>query len=112
VSLTKKLGVAIVVLALASPIGLLLPEFAGAGSAWGEWGADEIGEIAGYVPEGLAKLAGLWRAILSDYSFPGREEGGLGRASLAYVASAIVGVALCAGLAFLLGKLLAKRDKR
>ncbi len=111
-SITKRLALALGLLALLAPVGLLLPELAGAGSAWGEWGTDEIGELAGYVPEGLAKLAGLWRAILSDYSFPGGESGGLARASLAYLVSAIVGVALCAGLAFLLGRLLAKKDTR
>ncbi len=111
-SLTKRLAIVLVALALLAPVGLILPELAGAGSAWGEWGPDEIKEIAGYVPEGLAKLAGIWRAILPDYSFPGREPGGPARASLAYLVSAIVGVALCSGLAFLLGKLLAKKDKR
>ncbi len=111
-SLAKKLAIAIVVLALLAPVGLSLPELARAGSAWGEWGADEIREIAGYVPEGLARMSGLWRAALPDYSFPGWESRGIAAKSLAYVVSALVGIVLCAAVAFLLGKLLARKGDR
>jgi hypothetical protein len=106
---TTKLLIGLGALAVLSPLGLILPEIAKAGSAWGEWGADEISAVAGYVPSGLAKLSTLWSAALPDYSFPGWEGKGIGSLSLAYVASAIIGIALCAGACFLLGKLLAKK---
>jgi hypothetical protein len=106
---TTKLMIGLGALAVLSPIGLILPEIAKAGSAWGEWGADEISAVAGYVPAGLAKLSALWSAALPDYAFPGWEDKGLGSLSLAYVASAVIGIALCAGACFLLGKLLAKK---
>ena len=108
---TTKLMIGLGALAVLSPIGLILPEIAKAGSAWGEWGADEISSACGYVPAGLAKLSALWSAALPDYAVPGWEDKGLGSLSLAYVASAVVGIALCAGACFLLGKLLAKKDR-
>lgn len=106
-----KLGLGVAVLAVLSPIGLLLPDLFKAGSAWGEWGSDEIGKLVGYVPAGLEKLSSLWSAALPDYAFSGWESRGLGSLSFAYVFSAIVGIALCSGLALLLGNLLSNKKK-
>lgn len=39
-----------------------------AGTAWGEWGKDEIEKLVGYIPQGLEKLSGLWRAPMRDYA--------------------------------------------
>ena len=97
------------VLALLSPLGLLLPEHFKAGSAWGEWGADEFQKIIGYVPQGLQKLGDLWKAPLPDYAFKGWEEKGLTHLSFAYIVSAVLGVVVVASLAWLLAKVLAKR---
>lgn len=109
---TGKLLIALGALAVLSPLGLILPELAHAGSAWGEWSADELKTAAGSVPEGLAKLAELWKAAIPDYAFPGSESHGIAALSLSYVASALIGIALCVGAAFLLGKLLAKKDRK
>ncbi|MCJ7545549.1 MAG: PDGLE domain-containing protein [Deltaproteobacteria bacterium] len=99
------------VLILLSPLGLLLPEHFKAGAAWGEWGIDEIKKLAGYFPKGLEKLAPLWNAPLSDYAFKGWEGKGLSHLSLAYVISAVVGIAVTVGASLLVGKLLAKKGK-
>lgn len=104
-----KLGIGIGVLAVLSPIGLLIPALFRSGSAWGEWSTDEIKDLTGYVPNGLEKLSSLWAAILPDYSFVGWENKGLADQSIAYIVSAIVGIALCIGLGLLLGKLLARK---
>jgi cobalt/nickel transport protein len=109
---TGKLSIALGALAILSPVGLILPEIAKAGSAWGEWGTGEISDACGYVPSGLAKISALWSAALPDYAFPGWEDKGLAALSLSYVASALIGIALCVGAAFLLGKLLAKKDRK
>jgi hypothetical protein len=97
------------VLALLSPLGLILPDHFKAGSAWGEWGSDEFQKMIGYVPQGLQKLGELWSAPLPDYAFKGWEEKGLTHLSFAYIVSAVLGVGLVAALAWLLGKVLAKK---
>ncbi|MDR0906252.1 MAG: cobalt transporter CbiM [Oscillospiraceae bacterium] len=77
-------GVYALVLALiaAVPLGLLA-----AGTAWGEWGADEIGEIAGFVPAGLS--GGFeFSAIMPDYSIAGLPE------VAGYILSAVFGAAI------------------
>lgn len=62
------------------PIGLLA-----AGTAWGEWGADEIKDMIGFIPKGMEK--GLsFEAPIPDYVVSGLPE------VLGYILSAIVGV--------------------
>ena len=109
--ITTKLWIGLGVLILLSPLGLLLPEHFKAGVAWGEWGTNEIKKLVGYVPKGLEKLAPLWSAPLSDYAFKGWEEKGLSHLSLAYIISAIAGMALTVGAALLIGGLLARKGK-
>ncbi len=76
------------ILIAASPLGLLAE-----GTAWGEWGAEEIaavennGQALGYTPKGM--LEGFqWSALAPDYAAPGTPDW------LAYVLSAVAGVAL------------------
>jgi len=106
----KKLWLGIIALTLLSPLGLLLPDHFKAGAAWGEWGAEEIQTLMGYIPQGLAKFSALWNAPLPDYAFKGWEEKGLGPLSAAYVFSAIFGAAVSVGIVFLLGKILTKKN--
>ncbi len=107
--ITTKLWIGLGALIILSPLGLLLPDHFKAGTAWGEWGIDEIKELAGYVPKGLEKLAPLWNAPISDYAFKGWEEKGLSHLSFAYIISAIVGMALTVMAVLLIGKLLARK---
>ena len=108
--ITTRCWIALGVLALLSPLGLILPEHFKAGSAWGEWGADEFQKMIGYVPQGLSKLGSLWKAPLPDYAFKGWEEKGLTHLGFAYIVSAVVGMGLILALVWLLGKALAKKD--
>jgi cobalt/nickel transport system permease protein len=83
----RGLWVGIVVLILASPLGLLAP-----GTAWGEWGANELTALGlGAVPTGLAKLSGIWGAPLAGYDLPA-----LGNTNAGYILSAVVGIAVVA----------------
>ncbi len=77
------LKVLIAVLIVATPLGLLAE-----GTAWGEWGTEEIAQTgAGYTPSGM--LSGFdFRSILPDYEVPGIP------AALGYILSAAIGVAL------------------
>lgn len=99
----RRAAIGLAALALLAPLGIYLPAKLNAGSAWGEWGADEIEKIAGYVPSGLERLGSIWSAPMPDYAFG--EEQSLGALSVAYVASALVGTALIALTVFLLRKL-------
>lgn len=71
-----------------SPLGIIA-----AGTAWGEWGADEIkdvfsgGKTLGYVPEGMSNGFNF-NAPLPDYAFTGMPE------AVGYIISALAGVAL------------------
>jgi cobalt/nickel transport protein len=107
--ITPKLWLGIAILILLSPLGLLLPEHFRAGSAWGEWGIDEIKKLVGYVPQGFEKLSNLWNAPMSDYVLKGWEEKGLSHLSFAYIISAVVGIILVVLAVLLVGKILAKK---
>ena len=107
---TTKCWITLGVLALLSPLGLILPDHFKAGDAWGEWDAEKFKEMVGYVPQGLAKLGELWKAPLPDYSFNGWADKGLTHLSFAYIVSAVVGIGVVAALMWLLGKWLAKKD--
>lgn len=86
-------------LILLTPIGALAP-----GTAWGEWGSEELDSLVGYVPVNLEKLGGLWKAAMPDYATPG-----VSNSLLGYVIAAIVGTALVVGVTWGVGALLARR---
>ena len=105
----KKLWVGIGVLALLSPLGLILPSLFKAEGAWGEWSLKEVERIIKFAPQGMKRLAGIWKAPLPDYTVPGQRTGMVGE-SLGYLFAAIIGIALVAGIMYLLAKLLARRN--
>jgi cobalt/nickel transport system permease protein len=98
------------ILALLTPLGLYLPAKFGAGTAWGEWSADEIGKLAGYVPKGLAAAEGRWHAVLPDYSLPGQGSAPLLALSLSYILSAGVGILLIVAITYAIQRLLTGKD--
>lgn len=104
----RKLWIGLAVLVLLTPLGLFLPALLGAGGAWGEWGREELENMLGYLPKGMKDIIDRWKAPLPDYS-TGESEG-MGRLSLEYILSALLGVALCVGVVFLLMKFLKKGD--
>ena len=110
--ITSKFLIGIAILIILSPVGLILPEHFKAGSAWGEWGADEMQKLVGYVPKGLEKLSSLWKAPMPDYAFKGWEEKTLANLSFAYIISAMIGIGVCILITFLLGKLFSKKTGR
>lgn len=108
---TRKLWIGLLVLALLTPLGILLPHWFGCGAAWGEWTTGELHALLGYVPAKLQHLAGLWHAPLPRYSVSGAEHAGLAHRGLWYVLSAVVGLAAVAGLTLLLGRWLARNER-
>ncbi len=102
-----KLWIGLLIFMILTPLGLLA-----AGTAWGEWGTKEIKGLVGYVPKGLARLSDIWHAPLPDYSFRGWEEAPFLKSSLAYIVSALVGVAIVVAIVYLLGRFLAKKEEK
>jgi len=96
--------IALAALVVLCPLGLLA-----VGTAYGEWGPEDLQEMLGYVPQGLEQLSSLWSPVLPDYDFEGGHETVPGAAPGYYV-SAILGVILCAGIMYGVGKAAAKRD--
>jgi cobalt/nickel transport system permease protein len=78
----RVLWVGLAVMIVLVPLGLLAP-----GTAWGEWGRQQLSSLGlAFVPQGLAKLSGLWAAPMSGYNLAA-----LKNASLAYILSGIIG---------------------
>jgi cobalt/nickel transport system permease protein len=86
------LWIALIMLVVAAPLGLLAP-----GTAWGEWGTAELTERGlQEIPVGLERLSSFWGAPLANYAVPA-----MGNASLGYVLSAALGVFLIVLLSWL-----------
>ena len=95
----RNLLIALLLLIVLSPLGLLAT-----GTAFGEWGMDELIDEVGFIPQGLAKTADLWQhAILPDYSISGLTAT-FSQSAVGYIVSAVVGVLLVAGIMALFGK--------
>ena len=107
----RRLWIAIGILALLSPLGLIVPKMLGSGGAWGEWGLDEVGKLAGFEPTGMKRLAETWKAPLSGYAVPGQQDRGLTGEGLGYILTAVIGIAFAAGAMYILSKLLTRRKK-
>jgi len=106
----KKLWLGLIIMALLSPLGIILPEKFGAGDAWGEWGIDTLEKLIGYVPEGLRRTADIWAAPIQDYNFGG-DNVVLSAKILSYIISAIIGLILASIIIFIISKLLFKHEK-
>jgi cobalt/nickel transport protein len=106
----KRLWVGLLIMALLTPLGVLLPEKFKAEGAWGEWGKEELEKLLGYVPKELAKLADLWKAPIPDYNFGG-EEASMTVQVISYIVSGLLGIGVCAFVAFLVSRLLTRNGK-
>ena len=113
---TRPLWIALAVLAILTPLGILT-----AGSAWGEWSAgdflhpetrQQIADVsAGQAPPsqppaGLVRLGPLWTAPFSRYAPPFLKSSTLG-----YMFSAMVGMALMIVIGLLAAALLRRRRR-
>jgi len=106
----RRLLIGLIVLALCTPLGIILPARFNAGNAWGEWSSDALARLLGYMPEGLKKYSQLWKAPVSGYSF-GKENGPVDHQILSYVASGFLGVIIVALILYALSRFLVKNGK-
>jgi len=106
----KKLWIGLLVMALLTPLGILLPEKFNAENAWGEWGIEKLEKLLGYVPEGLRKLTDVWKAPISDYKFGG--EGASRVVQVAsYIVSGFLGIGACALIIFIISRFIVRHGK-
>ncbi len=100
----RNLSIGLVLLIILAPLGLLA-----VGETFGEWGSEELKEKLGYAPQGLERLSSFWSAPLPDYAFPGGENSeSLPLSAAAYILSAVIGVVVCGGLLYFVGKKVAR----
>ncbi|MFD3155780.1 cobalt transporter CbiM [Haloimpatiens sp. FM7330] len=78
----KSLFGLIIALVILCPLGLIAT-----GTAWGEWGTDEIKDLIGFIPKGMEK-GFSFNSLMPDYSVSGIPE------IAGYIVSALAGVAL------------------
>lgn len=108
--LQQKILVILLLLCLLTPIGILLPAFFNTGDAWGEWSAQTVKELVGYVPKGLAKYSEVWKAPLPDYSVK-REDSSLVHRSGYYLVSGIIGATVTYIVMLLISRLIIRNGK-
>ena len=108
--LQKKILIFLIVLAVISPAGILLPMAFNANDAWGEWSAETVEKLIGYVPEGLQKYSDTYKAPIPDYSL-NADDASVTHQSLFYILSGIVGVAITYGVTILISKFIIKNGK-
>ena len=107
----RRLAWGLAILALLTPLGIWLPQRLGASGAWGEWGPEELARKVGFVPQYLGRLSDLWKAPIPDYAPRGWEGKPFTYQGLAYVLSALIGVAICAVLLVILSRWLVKASR-
>jgi hypothetical protein len=100
--LLRNLLIGLAVLVIAVPIGLVA-----VGTAYGEWGAEELEGLVGFIPAGLASMSSIWTAPIPDYALPNLGDAFIDL-SLAYWLSAIIGVTLSAAALILIGKVITR----
>ncbi len=106
----KKLWIGLLIMALVSPLGIILPELFNSGDAWGEWGTEALENILGYVPEGLRKYAEFWKAPVPDYNLGG---GGSSMSVkiISYIGSGLIGILAVSFVIYLISKVVMKNGR-
>lgn len=96
----KILYIIIGILILVTPLGLLA-----SGTAWGEWGSEEMQKLIGFVPKGMEN-GFQFNAPIQDYSFKFLNE------YFGYISSALAGVSIIFLIFKFLGKINFRRKQK
>ncbi len=95
---SRKMWWALGVLILLSPLGLLAQ-----GTAWGEWGGDEMQKLLGFEPTGMVNLSDTWsHAPFADYSLPGFDS--FWSSAVVYIFCAVLATAIISLLTYFFWK--------
>ncbi len=106
--LQKKILIFLVILTLLTPVGIFLPVVFNAGDAWGEWSAETLEKLIGYVPEGLQKYTDTYKASLPDYS-ANPDDTSATHQSFYYIISGILGAGVTLVVTILISKLIIRK---
>jgi cobalt/nickel transport system permease protein len=105
----RKLGTALVAIALLAPLGLITPGF-----AFGEGSAEDVQAAFGYVPTGFQQIANFFSAPLSGYNlslpFFSDAHAPLWHAAIGYEISGFLGMLILGGIVLGFGWLLRRRQ--
>ncbi len=101
----KKLWIGLAILIVLTPLGLLAE-----GTAFGEWGSEELQQTLGYVPSGVEHGENLWHSLFPGYTVASFD-GSFLHSSIGYIISAVIGIALIYIVTIGLGKFIAKREE-
>jgi cobalt/nickel transport protein len=108
--LQKKILIILLSLCLITPIGILLPVFFNAGDAWGEWSAQTVNDLIGYVPEGLAKYSDVWKAPIPDYTVNSADPSIVHQSGY-YIVSGIIGATAAYAVMIVISKFIVRNGK-
>jgi len=106
----KTLWTGLFILALLTPLGIILPKKFNAEGAWGEWRTETLEKILGYVPAGLKRWANLWKAPIPNYNFSSKDATSTAQV-ISYVLSGLLGIAIvCLGF-YAISRLILRNKK-
>ena len=108
--LQRKILIALIILSVVTPIGIFLPVLFNTGNAWGEWSAETVKELIGYIPQGLAKYAGTQKAPLAGYTFNGNDSSLIHQSGY-YIVCGIIGAMTTMIVTLILSKLIVRNGK-
>lgn len=96
----------LIVVALLTPLGLLAT-----GTAWGEWGGEDLQAKLGFVPSDLEKLGSFWNHILfPDYGIVGFDQS-FWQQALGYILSAFFALLVIGVIGFAIQRFARKSEK-
>jgi cobalt/nickel transport protein len=108
--LQRKILVILLLLCFITPLGILLPVFFNAGDAWGEWSAQTLKDLIGYVPEGLAKYSDVWKAPLTEYTVNSGDKSIVHQSGY-YIVSGVFGATVTYLVMMLISRLIVRNGK-
>ncbi|MCG6553809.1 MAG: hypothetical protein L7F77_15910 [Candidatus Magnetominusculus sp. LBB02] len=99
----RTLWIGLAIMAFLVPLGIVVPQVFGSGGAWGEWDAATLGQMLGFLPDGLRRYAGMWNAPFGDYDIVMVRS-----RPLSYLAAGVIGGAIVGAAVYILSKFLSK----
>ncbi len=108
--LQKRILIFLMVLCIATPLGILLPAYFNAGDAWGEWSAQTMKELVGYVPQGLARYSEAAHSPLSDYTVNAADKSVVHQSGY-YIVCGVLGATITYLVMLLISRLIIRNGK-
>jgi cobalt/nickel transport protein len=108
--LQKKILIILLALCLITPVGIILPSFFNAGDAWGEWSANTVNDLVGYVPKGLARYSDIWKSPVSDYTLNKNDQSAVHQSGF-YIVSGIFGATVTYVVMIIISRMIVRNEK-